>query len=381
MIGRVFRMMSQSSVHIPDIAKNTKRFRSGNSPLRAIIRFVLPLLLIIGVASLLVSCGDEEPPTLMPTAGVPDTTLPVEQPQNGSGTEQESANPGSSDQTPPTQPPATPTAVPPTPTPEPLAASVNGKPVYLADFETEVARYQQAQEELGLSSDGSDFSAVVLEALIETEIILQAAEQMGIEVTGQMVTERIAELKESVGGDEVFSNWLQSNQWTEEEFHQALQTEMISERTVDQITSDVPFAVEQVRARYIQVDDPALAQSLHEQANNGADFASLAQQYSLDRITGEDGGDLGFFAQGSLLVPEVELAAFALQPGQLSEVVTASRADGSGTAYYLVQLLERDPQREISASIRSIMLQTKFEAWLAEQWNLAEVERFVGETG
>jgi parvulin-like peptidyl-prolyl isomerase len=258
---------------------------------------------------------------------------------------------------------------------------VNGQPIFLADFEKEVARFQQAQEELGLAPDGggNDFTEVVLEALIETEIIAQAAEQNGIVVTGQMVSERIAELKQSVGGDEVFSTWLQANQWTEEEFHQALQTEMITERMVAQITAGVPFSVEQVHARYIQVDDAALAQSLLEQARNGADFANLAQQYSLDRITGEDGGDLGYFAQGSLLVPEVEDAAFALQPDQLSDVVAAPRVDGSGTAYYLVQLIERDPQREITANLRSLMLQAKFETWLAEQWNLAEVERFVGE--
>jgi parvulin-like peptidyl-prolyl isomerase len=111
----------------------------------------------------------------------------------------------------------------------------------------------------------------------------------------------------------------------------------------------------------------------------GADFESLARQYSLDRVTGEDGGDLGFFAPGSLLVPEVEQAAFALEPGQLSEVIAAPRSDGSGTAYYLVLLIEKDPQREIDPSLRATMLQETFESWLAEQWEQADVVKFVGE--
>jgi parvulin-like peptidyl-prolyl isomerase len=264
---------------------------------------------------------------------------------------------------------------------EPMAARVNGQPIWLADYEKELSRFVQAQEELGLSPTGEDgeFAQVVLEALIETEIIAQAAEESGIVVTDEMVDTKIAELKESVGSDERFMEWLQTNQWTEDEFHQALQTEMVTEQMVALITADVPFTAEQVHARYIQVDDPALAQSILDQVRVGVDFVTLAQQYSLDRITGEDGGDLGFFAQGSLMVPEVEEVAFALEPGELSEVVVAPRADGSGTAYYLVQLIERDPERQITANLRSTLLQVKFEAWLADQWNQAEVERFVGE--
>jgi len=328
------------------------------------------LLLLLLVLAFLVSCKDESPPTLVATAESPVAVATVQGTQIEESSEVVAA----------TQPPATPTNVPPTATPEPMAAAVNGKPILLADFEKEVGRFQKAQEELGLTSGNStDYTGMVLEVLIETEIIAQAAEAMGIQVTNQMVSERIEELKQSSGGEESFSAWLQANQWNEEEFHQALWTEMVTEQAVALVTADVPFAVEQVHARYIQVEDADLAQSLLEQARNGEDFAALAQQYSIDRMTGEDGGDLGYFAQGSLLVPEVEIAAFALQPGQVSEVIIAPRADGSGTAYYLVQLIERDPQREISANLRSNLLRETFESWLAEKWNLAEVERFVVE--
>jgi len=332
---------------------------------------VLFALVILIATILLVSCSDETPPTKMPTA-----ESPIIAPTAVSDPEEVLSSEAAA-----TQPPATPTDMPPTATPEPMAAQVNGNPIFLVDFNKEVARFQQAQIELGLVTDGegSDFTEVVLEALIETEIINQAAEKSGMVMTDQMVSERIEELKQASGGEESFFSWLQANQWTEEEFHQALKTEMVVEQMVRFVTTDVPYAVEQVHARYLQVDDAEMAQSLLEQARNGADFEGLAQQNSLDRITGEDGGDLGFFARGSLLVPEVEAAAFALEPGQLSDVVSAPKADGSGTVYYLVQMIERDPQREITANLRSLLLQEKFETWLAEQWNLADVERFVGD--
>jgi len=312
-----------------------------------------------------------EQPTALPTVDVPTVVATAEQPQENTSVSQEAS----------AEPTATPTDIPPTATPEPMAALVNGKPIRLVDFEKDVARFQQAQEELGMVAVGesTDIPERVLEALIETEIIAQAAEAGGINITEQMVIERVADLKVASGGDENFAAWLQANQWSEEEFHLALNAEMVTEKMVSFITADVPYAVEQVHARYLQVDDPVLAQSLLEQAQSGADFASLAQQYSIDRVTGDDGGDLGFFAKGMLLVPEVETAAFNLQPGALSEVIAASRSDGTGTAYYLVQLIERDPQREISANFRSQLLQQSFEKWLAEQWTQAEVIRFVGD--
>lgn len=328
------------------------------------------LVSMLVVTTVLVACSEDETPTLIPTAESPSVspTAVLSESENASvaiATEQ----------------PPTPTPPPPTPTPEPLAAMVNGKPIRLADFEKDVARYRMAQEELGLlTDDGEDRAAeIVLNALIETELIAQAAERNGIVVSDQMVADRIQELKQSAGGQESFTAWLETNHWTEEEFQSALKKEMVTERMVEWVTASVPFAVEQVRARYIQVDDEALALSILDQLQNGADFAALAQQYSLDRITGEDGGDLGFFAQGSLLVPAVESAAFALQPGELSELIVAPGPDGTGNVFYLVQVIERDPQREVSASYRSVLLQAAFESWLEEQWNLAEVARYVGE--
>lgn len=262
---------------------------------------------------------------------------------------------------------------------EPLAASVNDQPILLARYEKELERYKQAQMQLGYSEAdlAEDYQAVVLDALIETELIAQAAEANGISVSPEMVQARLAELQELAGGQENFDAWLQTNQMNLQEFEEALTTEMLTEKTVEQITSDVPREVEQIHARYLQVDDEALAQSLLQQLQSGADFATLAQEYSLDRITGENGGDLSFFARGSLLVPEIETAAFELQPDEISQVIPGPKADGSGTTYYIIQIIERDPQRALSADMLYKVLQERFEEWLNEQWDLAEIVRYI----
>ena len=87
-----------------------------------------------------------------------------------------------------------------------------------------------------------------------------------------------------------------------------------------------------VRARHILLAWPeqatdeqrdsvrAQAESLLERVHGGADFAELARQYSQDPGSAAQGGDLGFFGRGDMVRP-FEEAAFALEPGETSDVV------------------------------------------------------------
>jgi parvulin-like peptidyl-prolyl isomerase len=96
---------------------------------------------------------------------------------------------------------------------------------------------------------------------------------------------------------------------------------------------------EQVRARHIlirvqgsqaavrpgqkdltEAEALAKAQDLRKRIQAGEDFAQLARQESDDAGSGANGGDLGSFRHGQM-VPSFEQAAFALQPGELSEPV------------------------------------------------------------
>ncbi len=122
---------------------------------------------------------------------------------------------------------------------------------------------------------------------------------------------------------------------------------------------------------------PQLAQTVYERAVAGDDFAFLAQQNSRDQVTSQNGGELGFFTRGSLLVPEVETAAFALQqPGDISEIISVTDENGA-TIYYVVQLIERDMERPLTAELRYILLQQTFQAWLGNLWDQANIELLI----
>jgi parvulin-like peptidyl-prolyl isomerase len=264
---------------------------------------------------------------------------------------------------------ATDTAVPPTPTTEPLAALVNEQPISLAVYEKELARYEQAAAQLGSQPD-TNYPKLVLDALIEQVLMEQAAVAQGITVTPEMVTQEIDELR--AAGE--FEAWLAANLYTEEEFHEVVRQSLLAEQMIAQVTAAVPQTAEQVHTRYIHLNDLAQANELLIRAQNGDDFAFLADQFSLEP---GNGGDMGWFTRGGLTLPELEEPAFALQnPGDLSAVITVTQTDGTAT-YYLLQLVERDPARPLTVEMRAPLLQAALDEWLAGLWQNAQVERFV----
>ena len=76
-------------------------------------------------------------------------------------------------------------------------------------------------------------------------------------------------------------------------------------------------AQQEVHARHILVKTEAEANSIIDQLNKGADFATLAKKYSTDPGAAS-GGDLGYFTRDDM-VPAFAAAAFALQPGQYTK--------------------------------------------------------------
>lgn len=88
----------------------------------------------------------------------------------------------------------------------------------------------------------------------------------------------------------------------------------------------------EVKARHILLRVPAdatpaqrdsvmqRAQQIRQRAVAGEDFAELAREFSEEPGAEQTGGDLGFFGRGQMVQP-FEEAAFALEPGAISDIV------------------------------------------------------------
>ncbi len=82
----------------------------------------------------------------------------------------------------------------------------------------------------------------------------------------------------------------------------------------------------------------AKAQDILKQLKAGADFAQLAAKDSDDTSNASKGGDLGWVVHGQMVEP-FEKAAFALQPKQISDVVTTDYG------YHIIQGIEKESAR------------------------------------
>jgi foldase protein PrsA len=261
----------------------------------------------------------------------------------------------------------------------PLAARVNGQPIFLDVYQRQVAQTEQALIEQDLILEGDEGQAQlaqirqnVLNGLIEQALIEQAATASGISVTDEELEATVQESIAVGQGQETFDQWLAENGLTLDEFREIQRSQLLASKMIEKVTAVVPTTAEQVHARHILTSDPASAQALLGELNGGANFAALAQQSSEDVSTAANGGDLGWFPRDVPLMPPVVVEmAFALEPGGTSGVIESDQG------YHIIRVEAREDNRPLTPEMVLYVQQKAFETWLAEQRGNAVVERYI----
>lgn len=248
-----------------------------------------------------------------------------------------------------------------------LVGKVNGEEITLPDFERALARRQQ---EVTDAASPDTLRADVLNQIIEQILIRQGAAAQNVLVSDEQVQTELQALKDSAGSPDAWTAWLTSNLYTDQEFTETLRSSLLTNQVRDSLTGDLEGNVRQVHARHILVNTETAAQDALARLNAGEDFVALAATLSQDETTRENGGDLGWFTQDELLVPELARAAFAMQPQQVAGPITTE------LGYHILQTLEFadrpvDPDRWV------YIAQARFENWLRPLYESAVIERYL----
>ena len=271
------------------------------------------------------------------------------------------------------------------PTQGPPAARVNGRPIPLAEFEKEVARRQAEMTKQGLDLNTPDGQTAlvelrrqILEGMIEQELIDQEAVKQNITVAEPELDAAINQSIADSGGQDAFIKYLANiAEMTLDEWRIGQREGMLTQKLIERVTRDVPMTAEQVHARHILVNTLGEANAVLAQLRAGADFATLAQQYSKDNITSAGGGDLGWFPRGGLFDAALEQAAFELQPGQISKAPVRSDLGAGQMVYHILQVIERDPARTLADDALRAAREAAFQRWLEGLKASAKIERLV----
>jgi peptidyl-prolyl cis-trans isomerase C len=263
----------------------------------------------------------------------------------------------------PTIMPTTAESPTPTATTEPLALRVNGEGVSLAEFQAEMAQLQDALTTQGRELSEAERRQQVTDVLVDSLLLAQGALEAGFSLDDAALQTEIDRLTGQAGGEAALRDWQVRNGYSEAAFRAALRRAMTAAWQRDQIAALIPLEAEQVHARQIlALDEDSAQRALQRIQVPGTNFATVAFMYD-----SQIGGDLGWFPRGYLAQPEVETAAFALKPGEISAVIR------SQVGYHILQVIAREV-RPLSPDARRALQRAAISAWLVQRRGASTIE-------
>jgi peptidyl-prolyl cis-trans isomerase C len=283
--------------------------------------------------------------------------------------------------------PVGPTAPPPHTTPVPAVlpetcATVNGVSIGRTDLEGAIRSIEARNHAPVPAEKRDEVYRGVLDDLVSYTLLKQEAIQRHVIVPDAEVESHLAELRKQFGNSAAFEKALAEQKMTLDKLRESARTDLLVNKLLQQEVvskvqvkpADVSAFYEKnpdkfkqpdaVRASHILIIVPpesdaktkaalkARAEDALKAAKSGKDFAALAKQYSQD-ASASRGGDLGFFPRGQM-VPAFEKAAFAMQPGEISDLVQTQ------FGYHIIKVTDHKnartvPYEEASGKIKEFL--------------------------
>lgn len=299
---------------------------------------------------------------------------------------------------------------------EDIVAVVNGTKITKSDFEKTALKVGKEYEMIfgeeiwtseveGGKTFKEEFDNEILNVMISQEIVNQQAEKENITVTDEEVANEMSSYMQMIENVDEYNKFMEENGIDEEflknHFRQTLifdkyrnkimsETEITENDLSDYYNTHIDeYKKEEIKASHILITtlndmgEPlseeetakkeSEAQDILARIKQGEDFEALAKEYSDDKASASNGGDLGYFAKG-VMVPEFEEAAFKLEKGQVSDVVKSS------FGYHIIKVDDKreeitsyeDEKENILGAIRYEIYNEKME----ELKKASEIEQF-----
>lgn len=277
---------------------------------------------------------------------------------------------------------------------------VNGKVITRGEVDRAM-KVISAQNRMGQQPESA-----VVDQLVSAELLYQAGVKLGVTDLDKQVTTKVAESKAKFPDNAAFENALKSANLTQKELEDLIRRDIIISNLVDkEIASKTTVSEadakkfydenidkfkqgDSIRASHILcgVDPKATdadkkkakekAEALLKEVKAGKDFAELAKNNSTCPSKAQ-GGDLGFFGKGQM-VPAFENAAFALKPGEVSNVVETQ------FGYHIIKVTDKkaagvtkfeDVKDKIQAYLKNTKIQKGVLDYVAQLKEKAKIEK------
>ncbi len=280
-----------------------------------------------------------------------------------------------------------------------IVAKVSGEEVKKEEFNKMFGIFKaQYEQQFGTEVweqevDGRKFGDVarekLLDMLIDEKLQLKKAAELGITVTDDELNTEVEKAKKYFDSEEKFNEFLKGQSMDLEYFKQSVKKELTISKLTDKLTGNLAVTEEEVKAYYdthqneflsvkashILLDTKEDAEKMLVRVKAGENFAELAKQNSKDPSAKENSGDLDYFRHGDMVEP-FEKAAFALKPGEISEIVQTD----FGFHIIKVEDSKLDKYEDVKEQLKGSMINDKksgeYEKLLEEMRKNAKIEKF-----
>lgn len=266
--------------------------------------------------------------------------------------------------------PAAPAKAAPAGKPGDVLATVNGTKVTRAEFEQALKALQRGGRQPGQAFP-PEVRAQLLDQMVKQELLSQEASRFPVKDLDRAVDTQIQALRGRFPNAEAFQKELAADGLTEAKLKTMARRQLTIQnyvatqiapkikvtdaeaKTFYDANKDKMKAPEQVKASHVLISVPpaakpedkkaalAKATAIQKRAAKGEDFAKLARENSQDPGSAQGGGDLGYFTKDRMVEPFAK-AAFALKPGQVSEVVETP------FGFHVIKLTDRKAAKEMT---------------------------------
>jgi peptidyl-prolyl cis-trans isomerase C len=276
-----------------------------------------------------------------------------------------------------------------------VLARVNGEPVTKTDFDRLIKNMEVRANQPIPAERRDQIFRQALEELVTYTVLSQETRARKVAVTDAEVDSNIQQMRSQFPDEPAFKKALESRGMTLDKLKSdtridiSINKMMESEVATEPAPSDAQCREfydknpdkfkqdESVRASHIlfRVDENAdaatkkkamdQAQSVLKEARAGADFAELAKKHSADG-SAQQGGDLNFFTKGQM-VPAFDQVAFALKPGQISDIVTTQ------FGYHIIKVTDR----KAASTVPFEQVSPRIKEYLTEQQKQKKANAFI----
>lgn len=219
-------------------------------------------------------------------------------------------------------------------------------------------------------------TALIAGAVVE-KVIATAAGREGIKVSDEELQRAADDFRQRRGLNKAndTERWLALNRLAPADLEECLERDLVRQKLVDKVTRahvNKAFAedrarFDRARLRHIVVDKEGIAQELLTRLHDdGADFAELARQYSIDPRTRAAGGDLGIVPRQGM-PPAIAAAVYSARNGAVVGPVKTA-------AGYVLVKVEEILHGQLDAATTAALQQNLFRKWIAEQVRNCKVE-------